>query len=286
VTEQGALYLGGRRVEEADLEAALGRALLDAGSSTLLLRLSQSLPADMAAKVMTAAKRAGARNLAVLSQPPAPFRADAPSAEPGVPDVIPGQAQVRGTLDKEIIRRVIRRHIDDVKACYELELASRPVLGGRVTVQFTIAATGQVVASVLQASTLGSPRVENCIVQTVRRWEFPKPLGGGIVIVSYPFVLTPAGGIATQVEREVRARMSAVRACHARRLPHRPDLSGSLVVRWMITETGTASDVAVERDGVGDGELAACVTQLISRWRFPAPAGGPVSVSHTFAFPR
>ena len=37
-------------------------------------------------------------------------------------------------------------------------------------------------------------RVENCTVQAVRRWEFPKPLGGGIVIVSYPFVLTPAGG--------------------------------------------------------------------------------------------
>jgi hypothetical protein len=25
-------------------------------------------------------------------------------------------------------------------------------------------------------------------VQAVRRWEFPKPMGGGIVIVSYPFV--------------------------------------------------------------------------------------------------
>jgi hypothetical protein len=41
---------------------------------------------------------------------------------------------------------------------------------------------------------MGNARVENCIVQAVRRWEFPKPLGGGIVIVSYPFVLTPAGG--------------------------------------------------------------------------------------------
>ena len=26
----------------------------------------------------------------------------------------------------------------------------------------------------------------------MRRWEFPKPIGGGIVIISYPFVLTPA----------------------------------------------------------------------------------------------
>jgi hypothetical protein len=30
-------------------------------------------------------------------------------------------------------------------------------------------------------------------VQAVRRWEFPKPMGGGIVMLSYPFVLTRAG---------------------------------------------------------------------------------------------
>jgi glyoxylase-like metal-dependent hydrolase (beta-lactamase superfamily II) len=97
----------------------------------------------------------------------------------------------RGRLDKEIVRRIIRRHINEVKACYERELIERPMLGGRVMVQFTIGTTGQVIASVLQNSTLGSDRGETCIVQAVRRWEFPKPIGGGDVIVSYPFVLTP-----------------------------------------------------------------------------------------------
>jgi len=110
------------------------------------------------------------------------------------PDVIPGTANVRGSLDKEIIRRIIRRHINEVKFCYEQELTKKPQLGGRIMVQFTIAASGQVIASVLQNSTMGNAKVENCTVQAVRRWEFPKPLGGGIVIVSYPFVLTPAGG--------------------------------------------------------------------------------------------
>jgi FHA domain len=110
------------------------------------------------------------------------------------PDVIPGTANVRGSLDKEIIRRIIRRHINEVKFCYEQELTKKPQLGGRIMVQFTIAASGQVIASVLQNSTMANAKVENCTVQAVRRWEFPKPLGGGIVIVSYPFVLTPAGG--------------------------------------------------------------------------------------------
>ena len=35
---------------------------------------------------------------------------------------------------------------------------------------------------------LGNPAAENCIAQAVRRWTFPQPKGGGIVIVSYPFV--------------------------------------------------------------------------------------------------
>ena len=67
-------------------------------------------------------------------------------------------------------------------------------LVGRVMIQFTIAGTGQVIASMVQSSTLNSQPVEQCIAQAVRRWEFPKPQGGGIVVVTYPFVLKASGG--------------------------------------------------------------------------------------------
>ncbi len=109
------------------------------------------------------------------------------------PDVVPGTAQVRGSLDKEIIRRIIRRHLNEVKFCYEKELMKKADLYGRVMIQFTISGTGQVIASIVQNSTMNNPPVEQCIAGAVRRWEFPKPQGGGIVIVSYPFVLKAAG---------------------------------------------------------------------------------------------
>jgi hypothetical protein len=111
----------------------------------------------------------------------------------GAPEVIPGQSTVRGSLDKEIIRRIIRMHSNEVKYCYEQELTRKPALAGRISVQFVIAATGQVSSSVLQSSTMNNPRVESCVVQAFRRWEFPKPSGGGIVIVSYPLNFVPAG---------------------------------------------------------------------------------------------
>jgi TonB family protein len=108
-------------------------------------------------------------------------------------DIIPGIANVRGSLDKEIIRRIIRRHMNEVKFCYEQELTKKSNLAGRLAVQFTIAASGEVLTSVLQSSTMGNISVENCVVKAVRRWEFPKPNGGGLVIVSYPFNFMSGG---------------------------------------------------------------------------------------------
>lgn len=113
---------------------------------------------------------------------------------PRGPEIIPGIVSVHGTLDREIIRRTIRRHINEIRFCYEQELSTHRNLAGRMVVQFSIAGSGQVLASVMQSSTLGNARVENCAVLAVRRWEFPKPDGGGLVMVSYPFVFAPAGG--------------------------------------------------------------------------------------------
>ena len=111
-----------------------------------------------------------------------------------VPRIRAGHADVRGSLSKEVIRRVIRRHINEVKFCYEQELNSRPDLEGRVTVRFIISPTGAVQTAMTQATTLGNARVEGCITQAVRRWTFPAPDGGGIVIVNYPFMLQAQGG--------------------------------------------------------------------------------------------
>jgi hypothetical protein len=35
---------------------------------------------------------------------------------------------------------------------------------------------------------MGDRDVEGCLTDRIRRWIFPEPKGGGIVIVKYPFV--------------------------------------------------------------------------------------------------
>jgi TonB family protein len=110
------------------------------------------------------------------------------------PQIRSGAAMVKGSLSKEVIRRIVHRHINEVKFCYEKQLAKRPDLSGRVSVKFIISGTGAVQMAAVADSTIGDPQVENCIAQAVRRWTFPQPEGGGIVIVTYPFMLTAPEG--------------------------------------------------------------------------------------------
>ncbi|MFO0686690.1 MAG: AgmX/PglI C-terminal domain-containing protein [Sandaracinus sp.] len=111
-----------------------------------------------------------------------------------LPHIGTGEAEVRGALSREAIRRTIRRHINEVRFCYEQQLSQRPDLAGRVTVSFIISSTGAVSSSGMQSTTLNNAAVESCIVSSVRRWTFPAPDGGGVVGVNYPFVLDSTGG--------------------------------------------------------------------------------------------
>ncbi len=59
---------------------------------------------------------------------------------------------------------------------------------GRVVLRFTITAGGQVVNSAVANTTMNNGRVETCVVKAARRWLFPKPKGGGVVVVALPMV--------------------------------------------------------------------------------------------------
>jgi len=111
-----------------------------------------------------------------------------------------GSPVVMGSLDKEIIRRIIRENIAQIRYCYERELARSPDLYGKVVAKFIIAATGRVSNSSLAQTTMNNAAMEGCIISKVRGWRFPKPKGGGIVIVNYPFVFKRGAGAAAADE--------------------------------------------------------------------------------------
>ena len=99
------------------------------------------------------------------------------------------EALVEGGLDKDQIAAVINRHIGEVIYCYEKGLQVKSGLSGRVSIKWVINGGGIVNSASVESSSLSSPQVESCIVNRLRGWKFPKPVGGVNVKVSYPFVL-------------------------------------------------------------------------------------------------
>jgi len=107
-----------------------------------------------------------------------------------VSTVAHGQPEVQGNLDRDIIRRIIRAHINEVRSCYNAALTSDPTSAGRVAISFVITGKGKVGQSVVQENTTADTKLGTCIAKAVKRWTFPKPRGGGDVTVTYPFVLS------------------------------------------------------------------------------------------------
>jgi hypothetical protein len=102
----------------------------------------------------------------------------------------PGSEQ-RGAIDRDIIRRIVRANINEVRDCYNVGLGRDPTLAGRVSIDFVISGDGSVSSAMVKEDTLADPSVGQCIAKAVETWEFPKPKGGGNVVVTYPFNLTP-----------------------------------------------------------------------------------------------
>ena len=97
-----------------------------------------------------------------------------------------------GSLDRDLIQKVINENINQIQRCYERALVNKPGLSGKVQVEWVIALSGSVSSARQAFSNLESAEVVNCILSSIRSWRFPQPKGGD-VIVNYPFMFKSIG---------------------------------------------------------------------------------------------
>jgi hypothetical protein len=103
--------------------------------------------------------------------------------------------ELEGGLDQSVVRATITKYLSQVQACYEQGLRKKPDLAGHVSMDFEINASGDVNVATVKQSSLGFPETEGCIAVVIKRWKFPKPVGGTIVKVNYPFTFKPINSI-------------------------------------------------------------------------------------------
>ncbi len=102
------------------------------------------------------------------------------------------EAGVSEGLTKDEVGLVIRKHLDEVRYCYESALVRLPGFEGKLLVSFNIQRTGLVKTAIPKES-CGDSKLDACIISRLLKWKFPKPRGGVDVGVSYPFIFKSLG---------------------------------------------------------------------------------------------
>jgi pSer/pThr/pTyr-binding forkhead associated (FHA) protein len=95
---------------------------------------------------------------------------------------------VLGSMDPEILRKILREYLPQFRYCYQQELAfNSEDVKGIVELAFTINKNGHVSrANVNSKGGKFSKNGRNCMAKVLKVIEFPKPKGGGRVDVKQP----------------------------------------------------------------------------------------------------
>ena len=99
-----------------------------------------------------------------------------------------------------------------------------------------------------------------------------------------------AGGRSTggcdkgDIQKNVRRRAAAIRACYERQLLTKPELAGKLTVQWTINPEGGVEAIKPVSDSLGNNEVADCVLRALRRIRFKKPDAGICVILWPFVF--
>jgi len=85
------------------------------------------------------------------------------------------------------------------------------------------------------------------------------------------------------IQRIVRQNFGRFRLCYENGLRNNPNLQGRVVVRFVISRSGTVSNASGGGD-IPDGGVISCVASAFYGLSFPQPEGGIVTVSYPIVF--
>lgn len=104
---------------------------------------------------------------------------------------MPGRTVVLGSMDPDLIRKILRDNVPLFSNCYQRELEGTGDVSGLVKLNFVIGSSGSVSKASTTTESNLPDSVISCVTKVLRGIQFPPPMGGGTVEVAQPLNLQP-----------------------------------------------------------------------------------------------
>jgi uncharacterized membrane protein YgcG len=88
----------------------------------------------------------------------------------------------------------------------------------------------------------------------------------------------------SDVQRKVKGRAAAIRACYEMQLQMKPDLAGKVTIQWIIDLTGRVKGAKTVQNSTGNSKLGKCIERILGKIHFQKPNGGMCIIRWPFVF--
>jgi hypothetical protein len=193
-----------------------------------------------------------------------------PAAEPEPAD---DGAQVQGLLggipDHEA-QAVFERGLPKLGECYGLALDVSDAIAGSVEFAVVVGEGGGVTSVFPRSSDLGSVEAEECMLDAVARFRFPKPRGGDRAELSWSMTVDPPGGRVPVVEWD-GSRLAAVIEEHREEVDRCLAGAGGIRLTVYVGPGGRVLSAGASSDSLGAAAGARCLARAVGTWTLPDP---------------
>jgi tetratricopeptide (TPR) repeat protein len=94
-----------------------------------------------------------------------------------------------------------------------------------------------------------------------------------------------SGRIAPEmIQRVVRQKFGAMRACYEAGLARNPTLAGRVSIKFIVDRTGHVAQADMNGSSLLDAQVNACIVREFRGLQFPAPEGGNITVMYPLTF--
>lgn len=96
------------------------------------------------------------------------------------------------TRSQGSVKEVLASHRGSIDFIYRKALRDNPALKGTVVIEFTIAASGEIISARIVSSTIHDQTFEQQVLKRIQTWKFPPIPESGNTVIKYPLEFEPA----------------------------------------------------------------------------------------------
>lgn len=199
---------------------------------------------------------------------------------PGLAEISIGMPTVTAGLERDMVRRILRRSGGRLEDCLGQPLAPSPGAGSVASVRYAISARGQPKGVVVDG--VADQKLTRCLRSALADLAYPRPTTSSVE-VTLELKLFPGGrpvpdaGLPADVAPWLRDQATPVlsaaapglQGCLREARRRVPPLAGTLLTSVRVGDTGAVQAHAV--GGVGDSGLEQCAGAVLGKLALPAP---------------